>query len=851
MFLMLRRILLLFLALALGGTPPPCAAGEPSDGNTSPATCQGLRENLTHPRWLGLPLSRLVVNPFLGQYSERDGGSSGMVDGVLPLNLAYYVGAGPVRLPAFWFVSPVVPSSAQGFVAGPRLGLSEAAQWQTRGVTATFGSQAVRVTPTGDFGALTRTVTVDLEKTPYLVVQTPPGSPAFDMKVNRGDQPVDTLLQPTERLGAATANITAATGWHGVKTFQVLLYALGKGTSTTFTRVQFLGLPALPKAAEENTWMPHEILAQAQVGGAGGQVYSAVTMPDADTVSERLHIGFQGPSALLLAGQFAGKVRWDAARNTLLLQGDKFSAALSVSRKAKWLGVRPTQLDWALGDGADKGGTSGVWRMALTGLKPGDDLVVAARFAPSFATLPPVRTQASVAAFSSALAWNEVAWNRRLAQVPRPLDFTPRSVDSKGVTAALVRRSYYRAWVFFFQNTLPPMPENGFPYPQVCTGKPSLWVDGGTHTEETALWDSGAAMQAQALVEPQTVWAAVQGILTQVEADGYLRGEALPTILARTLWLLYQQTGEIAPLRDSYPVLKRFLIWKIANPRWIYPNRTKPGAAPNAPKDQEFVSHEIVDMGYAVKIAAALKRPDEAVFWQRQQRMAAADYRHWFWPMPEGPVYRIYVSDTERSDPNDPWSLQSLQISPPLLPQSSRTALITLYQKTKNPALPFLVPGRTRFGDLAPITQGLFQYGQTAEAVQLADSCLRDVTRAGEFAEDYTQDNPPVPSGVRPSSFGARLLLDSVFRHNGLLLEEGLPVLLGMPGAVGMDNIPIPGGPISVRFDPSAGTVTLSGPGLARLRLPEGFHVFSAAHGGRCWRGPIAEGRQIPLEDKN
>ena len=139
-------------------------------------------------------------------------------------------------------------------------------------------------------------------------------------------------------------------------------------------------------------------------------------------------------------------------------------------------------------------------------------------------------------------------------------------MGAKGVTAADVRRAYYRAWVFFWQDTLPPMPENGFPYPQVCTGKPSLWVDGGTHMEATALWDASAAMQALALVEPHPVWTAAQGVMSQVEADGYLNGEALPTIVSRTLWLLYQQTGDIAALRVTYPALRRFLVWKIANP---------------------------------------------------------------------------------------------------------------------------------------------------------------------------------------------------------------------------------------------------------------------------------------------
>ena len=394
------------------------------------------------------------------------------------------------------------------------------------------------------------------------------------------------------------------------------------------------------------------------------------------------------------------------------------------------------------------------------------------------------------------------------------------------------------------------MPENGFPYPQVCTGKPSLWTDGGTHTEETALWDSAAAMQALTLVQPKIVWAASQGLLLQVDADGYLNGEALPTIFCQTLWLLYVQTGDTDKLRDIYPALRRFLAWKIANPRWVYPNRTKPAAAPNAPKDQEYVSYEIVDLEYAVKIANALRMPGEVTRWRQAQQAATADYLHWFWPAPGGPVYQLYVSDTNRVAPDNPWSLQGLQIPASLLPPEDSGALLALYKKSLNPTLPFLVPGRTRFGDLRPIALGLFRQGQWAAAAQLIDVCMRDVTRAGEFSENYTQTDPPAPGGVRPSAFGARLMTDSVFWHNGVVLDEGFPILLGMPGAAGIDNVPVHGDPINVQFNAAAHTVTLTGPGLSRLRLPEGFHS-SAARREMVWTGPIAQGQEIPLESKS
>ena len=845
----------IFLAFAAASVTMPYAdAATPRDA-MGPIDCNTLAESLPHPRWLSLPDSRLVVNPFFGQYGAHDAGSGGSVDGIFPLDLAYYVGAGPVRLPAFCFVQSAGAPVDRGFVAGLRLSLSDAAQWQTLDVTAKFGNESAQVTPTGDFGAIVRMVTVDLDKTPCLCVETPPGAPAFDMKVNSGDQPADTMLKQSERFGCSTGSISAATGWHGTKTFKVILYALGKNRSTTFTRVQFFGLPE-PHPAEI-TWMPHEISSSAEIGHDGGKVYSAVTMPDADTVSERVHIGPGQPRDLALAGQFMGTAHWDSVDNTLVLNGDGFSAYLALNRRAEWLGVRSTQMDWAVGEGDAHPAGSGVWRMAVNGLKPGDDLIVAARFVTwavphTGSTGDTARKQASVIAFRQAVDRQKAAWDRRLALVPRPLDFAPQSVDAKGITAADVRRSYYRAWVFFFADSLPPMPEHGFPYPQVCAGKPSLWTEGATHSEETSTWDSVYAMQALALVDPGTAWHAAVGIMSQINSDGYLDGEALPAVYGQTFWLLYQQTGDIGKLRSAYPALKRYLSWKIDNPRWVYPNRTKPAPSPNAMKDQEFASFNIVDTGYAVKIAGALGILEDLVFWRQRIQNEIANYQHWFWPDPGGRVYRVYSSDTDRGDPDSAWSLQGLQIGRGLMPPEDSAALVALYKKRADPGLPFLVPGRTRFGDLEPITLGLFDHGQVKDTVQLTDAILRDVTRAGEFSEDYTDDNPPLPAGVRPSAFGARLMTDSVFWHNGMVLDQGFPVLLGMPGAAGVDNVPVQGVPINVHFGAQAQgstliPVTLQGSGLQKLHLPDGFQRVAGPGGQERWQGTIQVGERLKL----
>lgn len=840
--------LALTLALLLGALHSPCAAPKASDGGK--VNCQSLSETLDHPRWLCLPMSRLVVNPTYS-YSQVPP-QTPFIGGAFSTDMAYYVGAEPARLPGFLAWQSVGGDPAVVF--GQNLDLT-ATEWQPKGVTADFTGGQARLSPTGPYGSLDRAVTVDLDRTPDLLIQIPRCTGGWALKANDGGEAVDiALVADTSMAGGTTADVRAATGWHGVKTFTLKLFATGGPAKTlTCSRLQFVALPpASAPAAHRFVWEPHRIASPLTFGGGSIQAESTTALPDAQTFAQRLHIVRAGSGRLRLMGRFAdGTVRWDAAHHALLLQAASYHVVLTLSRPARWLGVRPSALDWRMGQGTPSApSASGVWALELGGLRAGEEIVAAARFAPGGveAIRAGTQTQASPAAFAASLRRSEAAWNRRLASVPRPLDFTPRSVDAKGVTAADVRRSYGRAWVFFFADTLPPMPENGFPYPQVCAGKPSLWTGGAPHSEETAAWDSVVAMQALALTEPDTSWKAALGILSQVGPDGYLAGEALPGGFAQTFWLLGRQTGGLAPLRRVYPAWKRYMVWKIAHPRWINPNKSRADVKPSTQKDNEYVVHEIVDMGYAVKIASALGMPREAAFWQGQRRQAVADYLRWFLPSPGDVVYRIYASETDRGGPDLVWGVKGLQFASDLLPPSARDTLLTVFRRNFSLDRPFGI-SQNRFGDIEPITLGLFGSGQVSYARQMADLALRDVTRAGDFSEDYTQGAPPIPDGVRPSSFGARLMTDSVFWHNGVVLDEGFPLLLGMPGAAGVDNIPVQGSPISVRFGQTAHTVTLQGPGLARLRLPSGFRA-SVSNGEARWTGRIAEGQEIRLEGK-
>ena len=815
--------------------------------------CQALRESVTRPRWLSLPKSRLVVNPRLTGYGPDAPAASLPED--LPTDLAYFVGEEPVRLPAFWsWQTPSARTVRE--LAGPKIDLSPSAGslWKSNRVRADFSEESARLTVTeGNFGNLSRTVTVDLDRTPTLFLRVPGGSGSWCVKVNDGRQPVDIrLIEEQHSKGTFIADVRAVTGWQGTHTFDLLLFAVGPvGSTASFADLQFYTLGSLPRIATRQTvWSPAAIWSEASSADHALRVESTVMLPDAASVAQRLRVLRAGDGTLRLTGQFSeGTVRWDAQRRALLLQGAGFHAVIALSRPARWLGIRPSAVDWMTGTGPANS-ASGVWALALDRVKAGDEIVVAARFAPTAsgltATEAAARTLAASRPFAASLGLREAAWNRLLAAAPRPLDFTFRQIDPRGVTPTQARRTYYRAWAFLLANTLPPMPENHFAFPQCACGKPSLWNEGAPRALPSAQWESFLAMQALALVDPQTAWAAYEGQMSLVASDGSLNGEGLPSCHAQTAWTLYEATGDRARLKRIYPALKRMLLWKIANPRWIYHGSTGP-----ADRDNEFVVHALTDIAFAGRIAETLGMPGEAAFWQAQRRTMAAQYRAWFWPSPDGPSYAGFNVDSgKRWSADNSWNLQGLILTPDILDAPSRKNLLALFRTRYRPALPFAVIGVAKFPDFEHTRRGLFQSGLAAETAALSEVALRDVTLAGDYSEDYSEQPPVRSTGVRTSVFGARHAVDSVLWRSGIIIDEGLPVLIGVPNAVGVTNLPIRGKRIRVRFT-TANCVVLDGPGLRFLRLPPGFRALPQTDRALRWEGTIPTGEQIHLEARH
>jgi len=828
------------------------ARAEPGP-ESDPVRCAELEEKPARSKWLSLPLSRLVVNPNM----SNDPPAPASIAPCLPVNAAYYAGDTPIRLPYLWAwqfqdQNGVRPTITAGHAA--EFTDRTASQWKAERSTVVFNGSSVRLSVADvPYGSLTTTVSVDLDETPYLMVRIPKSEGQWAIKVNSGSQAVDTVLQvDTTQTGNFLIDLPAKTGWHGKRKFKLILFAIGaKGSTATFSGLRFAGADGhFPRPeVKETVWRPHQIVERAETGDAALKVESAVTMPDEDTVAQRLRVTRASGQSVTLTGQLpSGKPRWDVERNTVIVEGPDFTAVIKVSRKARWVGVFDSILDGVAGVPAQAASADGgAWAVAIDGVKAGDEIVVAARFLRPGRPIGPALALAAESAsgegFQSALARQESAWNERLARVPHPLSFSLHALDPHGVTPEEIRRVYYKAWVFLLSDSLPQMAENGFAYPQICCGKPALWSEGAAHATATSQWESFLAMQLIAYSSPALAWDAFAGQMSLVRADGSLGGEGLPSRHAQTAWVLYSLTGDRERLKSAYAPLKRLLLWKAANPRWIYHNST-----PEDQKDSEFVVHALMDMDYARRIAQALSMPEEVRFWQARSAEMAGDYHHWFWDK-QGRDYRLYRTSTGKGEsPDQPWNLQGLVLPPDILSQQERNSLLRLFRSSVRRDIPFLIPGLAGFPKYNYTLRGLQQYGTEEETTLMIESAVRDTALAAEFSESYTQAFPPSPVGVVPSVFGAAQMVDGVLWHNGIMLGDGLPVLVRVAQARGVCNLRLFGHAIDVIEDDVANRLSMQGTGLSDLALLNSLHSAKSPDGSIFWAGALPAASRVRLE---
>lgn len=750
-----------------------------------PSSSDLLETGTQQRRDLSIPGSRIVLNPYNfrippGQrtpmaYSSRP---------TLPLNVGY-LGTKMANRSFEDLIMLHVDTKQEGHsFSAWSAPLSDASAWQP--------SDGARLMPTADGSLLASTdaransdvqsirlkdaITADLDEAPYLNITVPDGTTLWAVKVHGKDEPTDrTIRHENTGTGAYTFDLRTATGWHGKRTFYLTIFLVGKGTSLRVTELSLRGVQAALVAADTvvNAWEPHRLAFEGRYPG-NVRLRGFDFFYDDETIVRQL--SSDKKAAWVYSGKFEGRLSVVGQR-TLVVQGRDIQYAVSLGAPfGSPITFYRTYTDLL----ARKNPLAippevGYWSVQVS---EEDTAALSTRVSYSFAELSasvtalveraerPVKDPGSVVA---KLQERTNFWDRLLAKVPQPARFGLNRVDPKGVTDTAIRNAYYRAWVFLAMNVLPPDTVN-FPYPQIVTGKPSLWSEGHPNAPFSAAWESFIAMQLYGYLAPEVSWDAFSGLMSLVDEEGVLGGESLPSRKAETALLLYRLTGDKEKLALNYPALKRYMMWRIRYPMWVYKDVS---ILSEHQKDADFVVSAIVDMEALAAIATILELHNDHDLWVKKRGALFEDYLRWFWSDPDAiPVQLYHTQSGSRTAGHPVWVTSGLAID--LLKPPHLNGMMDLFDRYADPDQSFAGFRMPKYPEVAFTVRGLLAKGYQTRATQLIECNIRDVVRSGAlFAEQYTLDSPPQGDGVRPSIFGMAQLIDFVLLLNGVDYLDG------------------------------------------------------------------------------
>lgn len=534
-------------------------------------------------------------------------------------------------------------------------------------------------------------------------------------------------------------------------------------------------------ATRSTTWYPYKLTFQATFAN-GVSLSGTDFFVNRDATLVRVLEARGAAGKLLdLEGTAAknGQVTWDESSQTLVVRLDQGYYALRFVRlsedalKAEPLVVKPSV-------------KSGVWHVQLPLESGGASYGIGFGFATdresSAAALARAK-QAFDQPVGKSLAAAKSTMDQFLSRVPAPKHWGLDRVDAFGVTPQMHRQSYYMAWAFLYQSLIDVLPENpAFPYPQMSLGKGALW-DGGERTSPaTCGWESFLGIQWLAFVEPDIAWQAYEGIMTRVDERGRLGGESLPSRKAQTAWILFQQKADAKRLAAAYPAIKRYLLWREQNPRWIW-GENKHNVADE--KDMEFVVSWLFDIDYAAKIATVLGLKDEAAFWQSKTKPMVDNMGKWFFSDPKA-LHQFYFANSGayvqsgRDEVRPAMVLSGLGI--PNLPPTMVTRMMEWFRKIHKPKASADGFDYLKYPDNNFLAYGLMERNEP-DGVEFIEAVLRDCIRGGEFAETLEggAGAEPRTGGVKPSLFTAMNIIEFSWLLNGVRYDSGRPVQCPVP----------------------------------------------------------------------
>ena len=523
-----------------------------------------------------------------------------------------------------------------------------------------------------------------------------------------------------------------------------------------------------PSTSRSTAWFPYKLTfdaafpRQAKVSGCD------FFLDASGTVVRELRFNGPADSVLTFSGKVAGEsARWEASQGVVLITGSSYFYAMKLARldgtgeTASAISQEPKigAADWKVSVPVRTGSEAfGVSFGFATSAEGKDKAIARACDALSI----PVATS---------LAKTKAVMDAYLRKVPRPTHWGV-GANNAGVTEAQHRRAYYAAWAFLIQNLIDVLPENPeYPFPQVAVGKPALWDEGEKTSPATCSWESLFGYQWLSFLEPDLAWRAYEGLMTRVDADGKLGGESLPSRKAQTAWILFKNKPDRARLEAVYPALKRYLLWRERNPRWVYGQN----AAPDE-KDIEFTVSWLVDVNYAIQISQELGIATEKDFWKKKQGAMIEAMRAWFFADNEK-IEQFYFTGSKCHGTKDRHINVPMMISTALcckeLPPEMANRVRDYFRSHFKPGAPIGGFPSAKHPDLNLTAYGLLDRNYP-EAKVFLQIFLRDAIKAGEFAEQLTNGKA---DGVKPSLFTPLNIIEFTWLLNNVRYESGTPTV--------------------------------------------------------------------------
>ena len=731
-------------------------------------------------RDLSLPGSRLVINPY--NFRIPPGQSSALAysgNATLPLNAGYLSTQACHReLPDLNMLHLQRASRGHTSIVW-QAALDDPSLWEASDGIALQGSQQglkahIHKQAQHDVQSLRfrQQISVNLDHAPYLEIVVPKTTALWAIKVYReGDASDFTLRQENTGTGTYHFDISSQTGWKGNQSFQLTIYLIGRDTDMILGHLSLRSAEkTLFTATTWNTqWEPHKLSFQGKYTD-GTCVDGFDFFYENETLVRNFRFTTQDRGSLVTSGKYNGKLT-KIDRSTLLIESEHYNYAISF--KLPLEGAIHFYHDYtdliSRHNSLASPPETGYWSLSgISTTGPDEYHTVSYSFAGAYVPIDSLIQRAKKpllepSSVDTQLQKRESFWNNLLKSVPHPAHFDIRKVESKGVQSTDIRDAYYKAWVFLTMNVLAPDPVH-FPYPQIVTGKPSLWAEGHPDAPFSAAWESFIGMQLYAYIDPELSWAAFNGLMSLVDDAGVLGGESLPSRKAQTALLLYQLTGDKDRLAQNYPALKRYMNWRLRYPMWVYKDVS---LLSETQKDADFVVSALLDLQALDTITSVLSLSIDQAMWETRRRQFFNQYLHWFWDQPDALPVQLYNTETRsRVSGHAVWVTSGLAID--LLTNPQLTGMMKLFDEQFNPGNSFAGFPMPKYPEMALTARGLLAKGYVDKARQLIECGVRDIVRSGPtFAEQYTLDSPPHGDGVRPSIFGMAQLIDFVLLLDG------------------------------------------------------------------------------------